>query len=157
MNWKDGIIDECCLTESRRFHDDRGWLSEVFRNDEPPNGHQPAMVYLSETRPGVTRGPHAHEDQTDLFAFFDGQFRVFLWDPRPDSKTEGVRQIFEAGRENPCTLTVPPGVVHAYKNIGGSPALILNCPDRLYAGKTREEPIDEIRYEDQPESDYRMD
>jgi dTDP-4-dehydrorhamnose 3,5-epimerase len=157
MTWTDGIIPDCCLTEKAPFHDDRGWLTELFRTDERPDGHEVAMVYVSETRPGVSRGPHAHRDQTDLFAFFDGRFRVYLWDSRPGSPSNGVRQVLDVGRDRPCTLRVPPGVVHGYRNVGPAPALILNCPDRLYAGPNKAEPVDEIRYEDEDESDYRMD
>ena len=156
MNWRDGIIADCRITPLRRFADDRGWLSEVFREDEPPDGHAPAMAYISETLPGVARGPHAHEDQTDLFVFFDGLFRVYLWDNRSDSGSCGVRQVFEAGRADPMTLRVPPGVVHAYRCLSDRPALILNMPDRLYAGPGRKEPVDEIRYEDVVDSSFEM-
>ena len=157
MTWKDGIIGDCAVSKLRRFSDDRGWLSELFRTDEAPDGHDPAMAYISETLPGVARGPHAHADQTDLFAFFDGRFRVYLWDDRPDSATNGVRQVFEAGRENPMTVRIPPGVVHAYRCLSTTPSLILNLPDRLYAGPNRAEPVDEIRHEDDPDSPYRLD
>lgn len=156
MNWEDGIIPDCILTEIRRFHDDRGWLLEIFRDDERPGGLVPAMSYVSQTHPGVGRGPHAHMAQTDLFVFFDGLFRLFLWDPRPDSPTTGTRQIVELGSERPATVVVPPGVVHGYVNVGDTDALIVNCPDRLYAGRGRNERVDEIRYEDDPNSPFVM-
>lgn len=156
MTWSEGRIPDCVVTELRRFEDDRGWLSEIYREDERPGGIEPAMAYVSLTRAGVSRGPHAHRDQTDLFAFVDGRFRLFLWDVRPDSPTFGVRQVEEFGRDRPATVVVPPGVVHGYRNVGGRDALIVNCPDRLYAGPGRAEPVDEIRYEDDPDSPYRM-
>ncbi|NNE71108.1 MAG: dTDP-4-dehydrorhamnose 3,5-epimerase family protein [Rhodothermales bacterium] len=157
MIWQDGIIEDCPVTPLRKFADDRGWLSELFRTDEAVDGHEPAMAYISETLPGVARGPHAHEEQSDLFAFFDGRFRVYLWDDRPDSPTKGVRQVFETGRDNPVTLRVPPGVVHAYRCLSDTPSLILNLPDRLYAGPKRAEPVDEIRYEELADSPFVMD
>ena len=40
------------------------------------------------------------------------------------------------------------GVIHSYKNIGASPGLMVNCPNKLYRGVGRIEPADEIRYED---------
>lgn len=157
MDWKDGIIADCPVSPLRKFSDDRGWLSEIFRIDERPDGHDPAMAYVSETLPGVARGPHAHRDQSDLFAFFDGRFRVYLWDDRPDSPTKGIRQVFEAGREQPRTVRIPPGVVHAYRCLSEAPSLILNLPDRMYAGPGRAEPVDEVRYEDLDDSPYRLD
>lgn len=157
MEWKDGVIADCPVSPLRKFSDDRGWLSEIFRNDERPDGHDPAMAYVSETLPGVSRGPHAHREQSDLFAFFDGRFRVYLWDDRPDSPTKGIRQVFEAGREQPMTVRIPPGVVHAYRCLSETPSLILNLPDRMYAGPGRAEPVDEVRYEDLDDSPYRLD
>jgi dTDP-4-dehydrorhamnose 3,5-epimerase len=157
VTWTDGAIPDCVVTDLRRFHDDRGWLAEIFRDDERPGGIEPAMSYVSLTRAGVGRGPHAHRDQTDLFAFVDGRFRLYLWDARDGSATRGTRQVMEFGRDRPATVVVPPGVVHGYRNVGDSDALIVNCPDRLYAGRNRAEPVDEIRYEDDPDPSYRMD
>lgn len=156
MNWKDGEIAGCVPVPLRKFSDDRGWLAEVFRHDELDESLYPAMGYLSLTKPGVARGPHEHEDQTDLFVFFDGTFRVYLWDTRADSPTRGVRSVVDLGRESPASLIVPPGVVHAYRNVGQADALIFNCPNRLYAGWDKKEPVDEIRHEDEAESVYVM-
>ena len=68
------------------YNDQRGWLAEIFRQDEIAPEHIPVMAYMSVTKPGVGRGPHAHRDQTDLFCFAGpGDFRVVLWDNRADS------------------------------------------------------------------------
>jgi dTDP-4-dehydrorhamnose 3,5-epimerase len=48
-------------------------------------------------------------------------------------------------------------VVHAYKNVGGSEGIVLNYPNRLYAGRGKKEPVDEIRHEDDPASRFRVD
>ena len=40
---------------------------------------------------------------------------------------------------------IPPGVVHAYRNVGTIPGLVFNSPNRLYAGYGKREPVDEIR------------
>jgi dTDP-4-dehydrorhamnose 3,5-epimerase len=47
-------------------------------------------------------------------------------------------------------------VVHAYKNVGAAPALVINLPDRLYKGPERREPVDEIRHEDNPHSLFKV-
>ena len=52
---------------------------------------------------------------------------------------------------------IPPGVVHAYKNIGATPGLVFNCPDRLYAGEGSKEPVDEIRHEESDGSPFALD
>lgn len=154
--WTDAPIEGCPVTPLRKFADARGWLTEFFRHDELDAPLRPVMGYLSLTNPGVARGPHEHADQTDLFVFFSGHFRLYLWDARPNSSTFGHRQIVDVGEANPATAIVPPGVVHAYRNVGEADALIVNCPNRLYAGEGKREPVDEIRHEDRPDSPFVM-
>ncbi|HZM17238.1 MAG TPA: dTDP-4-dehydrorhamnose 3,5-epimerase family protein [Candidatus Krumholzibacteria bacterium] len=139
------------------FHQDRrGWLAEIYRNDEI--SVRPVMAYVSQTHPGVARGPHEHRDQADVFVFMGpSDFRIYLWDRRPASPTHGQRMRFEAGESQPARVVVPAGVVHAYKNVGTKEGLVINCPDRLYAGPGRREPVDEIRWEDDPEGRFALD
>jgi len=130
----------------RRFTDPRGWLIELFRDDELPEGFTPVMGYVSLTHPGVARGPHEHRIQSDGFAFLSGTFEVTLWENREGrAKT---KQVIVAGEHNPLFLIVPPGVVHAYRNVGTTDATVLNFPDALYAGQGKSEPVDEIRHEE---------
>lgn len=146
------------ITSLKRFSDQRGWLSEIYRDDELPEGIRPAMSYVSETLPGVARGPHEHRDQTDIFVFLGpGMFRLYLWDAREGSKTFGAKMKVEVGGEEPVRVIVPPGVVHAYRCISEVPGWCINLPDRLYAGWGKKEPVDEIRHEEDSESRYLLD
>lgn len=144
-----------------RAEDARGWLSELFRADALEAAGmreaQPVMAYLSMTRPGAARGPHEHREQTDFFAFAGpSDFEVTLWDNRTGSSTFGRREAFVLGASRPSTLIIPPGVVHAYRNVGPVEGWVLNFPNRLYRGHGREETVDEIRYEDDPGSPYKV-
>jgi len=139
------------------YEDPRGWLAEIFRQDELAPEHFPVMAYISVTKPGVGRGPHAHRHQTDLFCFpGPGEFRVSLWDQRPESPSFGTRQEFQLGEGCPGIVIVPPGVVHGYKNIGSRPGWVCNFANRLYRGPGRREEVDEIRYEDDANSPFRL-
>ena len=141
------------IKELNAYHDDRGWLAEIFRDDE--TDYRGVMSYVSMTRPNVARGPHEHIEQSDFFCFL-GNFRLYLWDNRKGSATYGKRIVFE-GKGTPFTAIVPPGVVHAYRNIGSADGLVLNLPDRLYRGRGKAEPVDEVRYEDDASSPFRID
>ena len=66
-------------------------------------------------------------------------------------------QRFDGGEENPLFVLVPKGVVHAYKNVGKTDGLVINCPNRLYAGWERKEPVDEIRHEEDDGAPFRLD
>ena len=152
----DQPIDGCIIEPLSRFNDERGWLTELFREDDLPAELLPAMAYISSTKPGITRGPHEHREQTDIFVFFHGQYRLYLWDNRRDSPTHGNHLVRELGENEPARVIVPPGVVHGYRNIGNTHALIINCPDKLYAGHGRQHPVDEIRHESLADSPFRM-
>ena len=121
-------------------------------------GIGPVMAYVSQTLPGVARGPHEHVEQTDFFGFVGpGEFTLYLWDIRVDSATWGKRIRTVVGETNHRSVIIPPGVVHAYKNTGDVPGWVFNAPDRLYAGEGKRAPVDEIRHEQRLDSPYVMD
>lgn len=143
------------IKELVRYSDHRGWLIEAYREDELPEGFQPMMSYLSVTKAGVARGPHEHNEQTDGFVFISGTFQLHLWENRVGYEPKAV--VISVGELNPVFILVPPGVVHAYKNVGDDDAFVLNFPNKLYGGWGKSEPIDEIRYEDDTNSPFRLD
>jgi dTDP-4-dehydrorhamnose 3,5-epimerase len=151
-------IEGVVIRKLTRRADARGWLAELFRHDELPPQLYPTMSYVSMTRPGTTRGPHEHRQQTDLFCFLGpSTFRLYLWDNRPGSHTYRAKCVLEFDEDHPGTVIVPPGVVHAYKNVGSVEGLVFNAPDRLYAGEGRSGPVDEIRHENDPASPFTVD
>jgi dTDP-4-dehydrorhamnose 3,5-epimerase len=156
--YQDNQIEGLLIKSLRQFADSRGWLVELFRHDEMPTDVRPVMSYASMTLPGVARGPHEHVNQTDGFAFFGpSQFKFYAWDARPQSLTFGHKMTLIVGQDQPTAIWVPPGVVHAYRNIGEVPGLVFNAPNRLYAGWNKSEPVDEIRHEDADPNPYLMD
>jgi len=153
-----GRIHDVVIKPLSKFLDERGWLSEMFRIDELPDGFRPEMAYISMTVPGVARGPHEHVDQTDYFCFIGpGNFKVYLWDSRKDSPSYGTKQFLFCGVDSPQAIIVPPGVVHAYKNVSSDNGIVFNAPDRLYAGNGKSCPVDEIRHEDEVASPFTLD
>lgn len=139
----------------QKFSDSRGWLSEVYRNDN--SQHHPKMAYASFTVFGMIRGPHEHVRQTDLFIFFGpGDFEMHLWDNRVESITFEKKITLLVGESNPCSVRVPPGVVHGYKCISKNGSYYVNLPDALYAGKDKKEKVDEIRHEHEIDSKFKI-
>lgn len=150
-----GKIHDVIVRPLNKFIDERGWLAELFRSDEIPAEIMPVMSYISMTQPGVARGPHEHIDQTDYFCFMGpSNFKIYLWDSREGSSSHGVKQILYAGVDAPRIVIVPPGVVHAYKNVGMENGIVFNAPNRLYAGEGKKSPVDEIRHEDLARSPF---
>jgi dTDP-4-dehydrorhamnose 3,5-epimerase len=152
-----GEIKGVIVRDLRKYADSRGWLAELFRHDELESEFYPVMAYTSSTNPGVTRGPHEHVDQADLFCFMGpSNFKLRLWDNREQSETFNNVTTLIVGEDNPKSVLIPPGVVHAYQNVGPVDGIVFNCPNRLYMGVDKKETIDEIRHEDDPQTIYRM-
>jgi dTDP-4-dehydrorhamnose 3,5-epimerase len=155
--FKKGPIEGVEIRKLKKFVDERGWLCELYRDDEITEKVMPAMCYASITRPGVTRGPHEHVDQTDYFCFLGpSNFLVVLWDNRPTSPTFDNRIRIVVGEDDPTVVIVPEGVVHGYKNVGGKDGLVTNLPNRLFMGEGKKQPIDEVRHEVDPNSPFHM-
>lgn len=157
MGFKEGEIDGVIVKRLRFFKDDRGWLTELYRNDDLDPSLHPVMSYISMTLPGIVRGPHEHVEQADYFVFISATFKLVLWDRREGSATLGNRVVYHFGDQDPALVIIPPGVVHAYKNVGDREGLVFNLPNRLFAGQGKKEPVDEIRYEHDPNTIYKVD
>ncbi|HXF43511.1 MAG TPA: dTDP-4-dehydrorhamnose 3,5-epimerase family protein [Pyrinomonadaceae bacterium] len=158
ISFIDGEIADVVAYPLKKYFDNRGWLAELFRTDELEEEFHPVMSYISFTHPGVSRGPHEHIDQADLFCFIGpSTFELRLWDNRPHSATYRKKMIYQVGEDNPMAVVVPKGVVHGYKNIGSVDGMVINCPNRLYMGAGRKEKVDEIRHEADALSPFSMD
>ncbi|MFW6151973.1 MAG: dTDP-4-dehydrorhamnose 3,5-epimerase family protein [Verrucomicrobiota bacterium] len=157
LEWEVGSIKGVQVNEMVKHCDQRGWLAEIFRQDSLDKEIFPVMGYVSVTTPGEARGPHEHIHQTDFFAFLGpGSLRLRLWDRRADSETRGHVMTLNVGEVNPVAVAVPPGVVHGYINISTEVAYVMNFPNRLYAGKNKQEGIDEIRHENESSSPFSL-
>jgi dTDP-4-dehydrorhamnose 3,5-epimerase len=155
--FREGEIKGVVVRKLNKAFDSRGWLAELFRKDDLADEFFPAMAYISSTNPGITRGPHEHVDQADLFCFIGpSNFKLRMWDNREDSETFGCVSTVVVGEDSPASVLVPKGVVHAYQNVGDVEGIVINCPNRLYRGAGRKEEVDEIRHENLSESPFRM-
>ena len=145
-------MDGLEVRELSLYKDSRGWIGEIIREDEAT--FKPLMTYLSMTKPGFVRGPHEHSEQTDYFCLI-GRFRLYFWDNRKASSSYKQKETIDIS-DVPMIAVVPPGIVHAYKNTGNSDGFVINLPNKLYKGWGKEEPVDEIRYENDTDTPYRI-
>jgi dTDP-4-dehydrorhamnose 3,5-epimerase len=127
----------------RVIPDDRGWLMEILRADDPELFTRFGQVYVSATYPGVVKAWHYHQRQIDNFACVSGMVKLVLIDTRPGSPTEGAVNEFWLGNQNPTVVQVPNLVYHGWKNIGQDVALVVNVPTEPY----RYDDPDEYRIE----------
>jgi dTDP-4-dehydrorhamnose 3,5-epimerase len=124
-------IDGVAIKKLRVIPDERGRLMEILRSDDELF-EKFGQVYMTTAYPGVVKGWHYHRVQTDNMAVLKGMMKVVLYDGREKSGTKGaVMEIF-AGEHNPVLIQIPPGVLHGFKCISETEALVVNLPTEVY-------------------------
>jgi len=121
-----------------RHHDDRGWFSEIIRDDEKYL-RKFGQASITKTHPGVIKAFHWHKKQDDVWFVASGSAQIVLYDRRPRSKTKGETQIFYLGEDNPSIILIPKGVAHGYRVLGNKPAVLVYFTTRSYNPKNPDE------------------
>jgi dTDP-4-dehydrorhamnose 3,5-epimerase len=136
--------------------DDRGFLMEMLRADEPLF-ERFGQVYLTGCKRGVAKGWHYHQAQTDYFVCVGGAALLVLYDPRDTSPTRGIVQELRlhappSQEPPPLLVKIPPLILHGFTASGCEEARIINVPTLPY----RRDAPDEYRIPwNSPEVPYR--
>ena len=132
------MIEVVSIKPLRVIPDERGYLMEMFRCDDPLFTKF-GQAYLTVAYPGRVKGWHYHKIQTDHFVCVKGMIKVALYDGREKSATKGEVSESFIGERNPAILTIPPGVVHGFKGIGPEPGYLINIPTEPYCYENPDE------------------
>jgi dTDP-4-dehydrorhamnose 3,5-epimerase len=132
------VIEGVEIKDLRQYADERGYLMELLRNDDPIF-EQFGQCYVALNYPGVIRAWHYHKLQSDIWACVRGMVKVGLYDARDDSPTSGEANTIYLGEHSNKLLKIPVGVYHGYKTIGIEPSLLLNFPTKPYNPKEPDE------------------
>jgi dTDP-4-dehydrorhamnose 3,5-epimerase len=119
------------LKPLQRFADDRGYLMELVRADDP-YFTEFGQTVVTLSYPGVIKAFHWHEFQDDYWAVLQGMAQVVLHDRREDSPTRGETDVYYLGQYNPQLLAIPRGVAHGYRVLGSEPAVLIYTVTRAY-------------------------
>lgn len=128
-------------TKLKVIPDDRGYLLEVMRADDP--GYSGfGQVYVTATYDGIVKGFHLHRFQTDNITCVVGMIKLVVMTPPTDCDIDWLLGVqgavfppeyfkeYYIGELNPTRVTIPPGTYHGWRAIGD--ALVINIPDRMY-------------------------
>ena len=133
------MIEGVKIRQLKKFADERGFLCETLRSDWD-EFEEFTMSYFSYTYPGIIRAWHRHlRGQNDYFVVPKGMVKVAVYDDRDDSPTKGEVNDFVIGEDNMVLLVVPGACWHGFKVVGNEPAILVNCPTRLYDYKDPDE------------------
>ncbi len=126
------------IFEIKKFTDDRGFLSEVWRAGKLPD-FTPKQTNFTVAHPGVIKAFHFHEKQQDLWFCVSGNIEAVLFDRRKDSPTHGETQTVAMGEFNSVALLIPREVAHGYRVLGEEQAGLVYLVDQEYDSQKPDE------------------
>lgn len=94
--------------------DPRGGLFEAVKS------RQGGQVFLSTTRPGVTRGRHYHKHKVERFLVVSGQAEI-----RVRRLLDKQVRVFQVTGDEPCYIDIPTFHTHEITNVGSQDLLTL--------------------------------
>jgi UDP-2-acetamido-2,6-beta-L-arabino-hexul-4-ose reductase len=94
--------------------DDRGSLAEFIKS--PHFG----QIFVSRTKPGITRGNHYHHTKTEKFMVVQGEGLIRMRQIHGDHVVE-----FRCRAEEYRVVDIPPGYTHSIENVGAGEMVTL--------------------------------
>lgn len=104
--------------------DDRGWLSEFIKSKD--NG----QIFISTTKPGITRGNHWHNTKVEKFLVIRGSGRLQFRNVNNDE----IIEYFVDG-EKPEVVDIPAGYTHNISNVGTNEMITLFWASEIFDQK----------------------
>lgn len=125
------MIDGVSVRDLVVHADDHGYLYEILRADWPEFENF-GQAYLTVTYPGVIKGWHYHDLQSDHFCVIKGMAKIVLYDDREGSPTRYELMEVTVGEFRQKLVVFPPKILHGVIALNGEPAWIINFPDVVY-------------------------
>jgi UDP-2-acetamido-2,6-beta-L-arabino-hexul-4-ose reductase len=101
--------------------DPRGELAELLKS--PRIG----QIFVSRTRPGITRGNHYHDTKVEKFVVLEGDAVIRL----RHILGSDVIEYFVSGRQF-RVVDIPPGYTHSIENVGQRDLIVLFWADEIF-------------------------
>lgn len=101
--------------------DDRGWLFELVKSDAS------GQIFVSTTRPGVTRGNHYHDSKVEKFCVVQGAGLIRLRHLHSDQVLE-----YPVDAERVRIVDIPPGYTHSIENVGETDMVTLFWANEVF-------------------------
>lgn len=102
-------------------NDERGWLFEFIKS----NGM--GQIFISNTKPGITRGNHFHHTKAEKFLVIKGEATISLRKLGGNEKIE-----YRVSGNNPRVVDIPAGYTHSITNIGNDDLITLFWANEIF-------------------------
>jgi UDP-2-acetamido-2,6-beta-L-arabino-hexul-4-ose reductase len=101
--------------------DERGKLFELIKSK------QFGQIFVSTTKPGVTRGNHYHDSKIEKFCLIKGKAVIKL---RHVLTNEVIS--YEVSDDNIQIVDIPPGYTHSIENVGENDMIVLFWANEIF-------------------------
>jgi len=101
--------------------DNRGILAELLKSKAF------GQIFVSRTKPGITRGNHFHDTKGEKFCVLDGQAIIRFRDVRGKDVIE-----YQVSGEQITIVDIPPGYTHSIENIGQKELIVLFWANEIF-------------------------
>jgi UDP-2-acetamido-2,6-beta-L-arabino-hexul-4-ose reductase len=101
--------------------DDRGWLFELVKSDTA------GQIFVSKTRPGITRGNHYHDTKVEKFCVIQGKGVIRLRHVLAEEIIE-----YPVDDLNIQVVDIPPGLTHSIENTGDTEMITLFWANEIF-------------------------
>jgi dTDP-4-dehydrorhamnose 3,5-epimerase len=131
-----GMIDGVKKIPLKRHVDDRGYVEEILRSDDP-HFEKFGQIYVTTCRKNVIKAWHRHQYQTDHFYVVSGTVKVGLYDDREGSASHGRYMQAILGEQGEDILLIIPRLVWHGQMALSEFSYMINIPTMTY---NREQP-----------------
>lgn len=101
--------------------DDRGWLFELVKSEAF------GQIFVSKTKPGITRGNHYHDTKVEKFCVIQGQGIIRFRNVLNDTIIE-----YPVNDQEIKVVDIPPGLTHSIENTGEGEMLTLFWANEIF-------------------------
>ncbi|MFC1758984.1 NAD-dependent epimerase/dehydratase family protein [Planctomycetota bacterium] len=101
--------------------DDRGWLFELIKSDTF------GQMFVSTTKPGITRGNHYHDTKVEKFCLINGEGVIRFRFPESDDVIE-----YPVNDKEIKVVDIPPGYTHSIENTGSENMIVLFWANEVF-------------------------
>lgn len=101
--------------------DNRGWLAEFIKSESM------GQIFISKTKPGITRGNHWHHSKVEKFLVIQGEAAIKFRNINTSEILE-----YKVNGEIPEVVDIPVGYTHSITNIGDEDIITLFWANEIF-------------------------
>jgi UDP-2-acetamido-2,6-beta-L-arabino-hexul-4-ose reductase len=102
-------------------YDNRGWLAEFIKSK------QFGQIFISRTKPGITRGNHWHHTKIEKFLVIEGQAMIRF---RQINGSDIIE--YNVSGDELKVIDIPTGYTHSIENVGETDVITLFWADEMF-------------------------